>query len=278
MMEPLQGRGVLFLAGGLGLVLVLILALPLLGLLAAVAPTDLLDAVRDPRFREGLLVSLKTALLSLLLIVVLGTPLAWWLATAKGRAVRGVEFLAFVPLVIPPSVLGFALLLTFGRNGFLGGVLESLGITMPFTAGAVVLAQVVVAAPFYLLVVTESFRSIGEDRILVARSLGMTPTQVARRIVLPMAAPGLMAGASIALSRSLGEFGATLLFAGNRRGVTQTMPLGIFEAMHSSVSLAIALSLLLVGVCMLLLVVVRMMRTGGRGRAGPSSIPERESR
>ena len=235
-----------------------LLVLPLIALALASSPADLAAGVTDPLFAPALWLSARTTLVSLLVIVLGGTPLAWWLASAPPRRTRWVEVLVDLPVVIPPAVVGIALLQTFGRGGLLGAQLTALDIQIPFTTTAVVLAQVVVAAPFYVQAAAAAFRRIDPDLLLVARTLGQSPAGAFRRVALPLAAPGLVGGAALSWARALGEFGATLLFAGNLPGTTQTMPLAIYMALESDVRVALALSLVLAGVSVLLLFALRM--------------------
>jgi molybdate transport system permease protein len=173
-----------------------------------------------------------------------------------------------LPIVVPPAVVGIALLLTFGRSGLLGAPLTALGIQIPFTTIAVVLAQVVVSAPFYVQAAAAAFRRVDPDLLIVARSLGQRPRGAFFGVALPLALPGLMGGAALAWARALGEFGATLLFAGNLPGITQTMPLAIYAALEVDVRVAVALSLALAAVSVLLLLALRAAPTvlglGGR--------------
>ncbi len=238
--------------------MLLLLALPIFALVFAGSPGAIRDGVDGPLFGPALRLSLGTSVVSLAVLVVLGTPLAWWLGRAKSRWVPWVKALVDVPIVLPPAVVGIALLLAFGRQGFLGGWLQSMGVTLAFSTTAVILAQVVVAAPFYVQAAAASFAALDEELLLVARTLGQPPSQVFWRIALPLALPGLIAGAAVAWARALGEFGATLLFAGNMSGTTQTMPLAIYQALESNVDTAVALALVLSVCAVALLVLMRV--------------------
>jgi molybdate transport system permease protein len=154
-------------------------------------------------------------------------------------------------------VVGIALLHTFGRSGLFGSELAMLGIQIPFTTAAVVLAQVVVSAPFYVQAATAAFGRVDGDLLIVARTLGQSPAGAFFRVALPLALPGLIGGAALSWARALGEFGATLLFAGNLSGTTQTMPLAIYTALESDIRVALALALVLAGVSVVLLVSLR---------------------
>ena len=245
-----------------------LLAVPVLALVLASSPSDLSVGVAHPLFEPALWLSLRTTLLSLIIIVIAGTPLAWWLAQSRGRARRLVELLVDLPIVLPPAVVGIALLHTFGRTGLFGGSLEALDLQVPFTTTAVVLAQVVVAAPFYVQSAATAFRGVDADLLIVARTLGHSPRSVFFRVVLPLAWPGLLGGAALACARAIGEFGATLLFAGNLPGETQTVPIAIYSALESDLRTALALSLVLAGIAVLLLFALRGLR--GRGDTGLS--------
>jgi molybdate transport system permease protein len=237
--------------------LVLLLALPTLALLVTATPAELLAGLRHPVAAPALLLSLATTSISLAVVLALGTPLAWWLSGARGPGARAVETLVALPVVIPPAVAGIALLLTFGRRGLLGPTLESLGWGVSFSTAAVVLAQVFVSAPFYVQGAAATFRSLDPTLLVVARSLGASPARAFLRIALPLSRGGLLAAAGMSWARALGEFGATLMFAGNLPGRTQTLPLAIYTALESDMRAAQALSLLLVVVAFALLLALR---------------------
>lgn len=237
--------------------MVSLLVVPVVGLALASSPGDLRDAVGDPLFLPALALSARTSFTSLGLVVVLGTPLAWWLGRSRSVAARAVEVLVELPIVLPPAVVGIALLYTLGRNGPFGGLFDLLGWQIPFTTTAVVVAQVVVAAPFFVQASASAFRAVDPDLLLVARTLGASPAGAFLRVALPAALPGIVVGGALAWARALGEFGATLLFAGNLPGTTQTMPLAIYMALESDVRVALALALALAGTALLLLFVLR---------------------
>jgi molybdate transport system permease protein len=237
--------------------LVALLVLPTVSLFVTASPRALLAGLGHPVAARALLLSLQTTAVSLVVVVVLGTPLAWRLAHATGRAARALETLTALPVVIPPAVAGIALLLTFGRRGLLGPALAGAGWSVSFSAAAVVLAQVFVSAPFYVQGATAAFRALDPALLLVARTLGARPGRVFFRVALPLARPGLLGGAAMAWARALGEFGATLMFAGNMPGRTQTLPLAIYTALEGDLHAAQALSVLLVVVAFALLLVLR---------------------
>ena len=251
-----------------------LLVLPVLALILATTPADLAAGLRHPLFASALWLSARTTVIALVAVLAAGTPLAWWLAAARAGPTRAVELLMRLPIVIPPAVVGIGLLAAFGRSGVFGPLLQELGLQVPFSAAAVVLAQVVVAAPFYVQSAASAFRRVDADLLIVARTLGQRPAGAFLRVALPLAMPGLIGGASLAWARALGEFGATLLFAGNLPGVTQTMPLAIYTALESDVRVARALSLALAVLGLALLLALRMLPelwTRRRGEPSPDS-------
>ncbi|KPJ84483.1 MAG: molybdenum ABC transporter permease [Gemmatimonas sp. SG8_23] len=260
----------------LGFTLVLLLSLPLAALALSASPDDLRTGVASPLFAPALALSLRTTFVSLVVTVLTGTPLAWWLATSSSRTARAVEVVVDLPIVIPPAVIGVALLQTFGRRGLLGPPLDALGVGVPFTERAVLLAQVVVSAPFFVQAAANAFRKVDLDILIVARTLGASPTRAFFRIAIPIARPGLVVGASLAWARALGEFGATLLFAGNLPGRTQTMPLAILSALESDVRVAIVFSLVLAALGTILLIGLRLAPSVWAtfaGRGAPAATP-----
>lgn len=261
MNRPATGRvggvGIGLFAAGLAMALVTLLVLPMAALFLASSPAALWRGVRHPLVAPALVVSFQTTAVSLLVVVVAGTPLAWFLARTRHRGVRLLESLVELPIVIPPAVVGIALLMAFGRRGILGGWLQALGWSLPFTTAAVVCAQIVVSAPFFIQSAVTGFRGVDEDVLLVARSLGASPARSFFRIALPSALPSLLTGASLSWARAIGEFGATLLFAGNMPGRTQTLPLAIYAALESDIEAAQAIALLLAAVALTTLVLFR---------------------
>jgi len=253
--KALRGLG-----GLLATTLVGLLALPVVTLAFASSFDGFAAAFADPSFAPAVWLSLWTTTLSLTLMVAFGTPLAWWLASSRSPLARVTGVVVELPIIIPPAVVGVALLLAFGRRGVLG---ETLGLELAFTEAAVVMAQVVVASPFYVQAAANAFREVDPELVVVARTLGASPARAVLSVALPIARRGLVVGASIAWARALGEFGATLLFAGNLRGETQTMPLAIFTALEGDVRVAVVLSLVLVAVGATLLVTLRVV---GRAR------------
>ena len=260
-----------------------LLVLPVLALILATTPADLAAGLRHPLFASALWLSARTTVIALVVVLAAGTPLAWWLAAARAGPTRVVEVLMRLPIVIPPAVVGIGLLATFGRTGLFGPLLQALGLQVPFSAAAVVVAQVVVAAPFYVQSAASAFRRVDADLLIVARTLGQRPAGAFLRVALPLAMPGLIGGASLAWARALGEFGATLLFAGNLPGVTQTMPLAIYTALESDVRVARALSLVLAVLGLALLLALRLLpelwtRRRAVRAAAIASAPSRQGR
>jgi len=244
--------------------LVLFLALPLVALVwrAATEASGPASGAGEV-LNQALLLSLATSVLSLAIILALGTPLAYLLARRRFRGARLVETLVDLSIVLPPAVAGLALLMAFGRRGLFGRWLDDAGIALVFTTSAVVLAQLFVATPFYVRAARGGFARIDSDLEDAAASLGASPFQLFWRVTLPLARPILGAGAVLAWARALGEFGATILFAGNVPGVTQTMPLAIYGQYNAGdLRGALLLSLVLLLVALLTLLAVRLL--GGR--------------
>ncbi len=241
------------------------LLLPLLALVARVEWSTFASDITSPAALSALTLSLGTGAVATAVCVVVGVPLALLIARATARTAAVLRALVTVPLVLPPMVGGVALLYLFGRNGVLGDALGMVGVRVPFTTAAVVMAQVFVALPFLVLAVEGSLRAIGTGYERAAASLGAGRWTVLRRVTLPLAAPGLVAGVVLCFARAIGEFGATALFAGNAPGVTQTMPLAIYTAFNGagvSQGTAVALSLLLLATAVLVLLLVRAWRPG----------------
>lgn len=222
------------------------LAVPLLAMLAHVPWARLPAVLAAPAARDALLLSLGTCLLSTGVCLLLGLPLAMVLARGRGRwAVVG-RTLATIPMVLPPVVAGLALLIALGRRSWIGGWLGSVGVDLAFTTGAVVVAQTFVAMPYLVVSVEGALRSAQDDFAVAAASLGASPTTVLRRVTLPLVAPSVAAGAALAFARALGEFGATLTFAGSLQGSTRTLPLEIYLQREADTDTAIALSVVLI--------------------------------
>lgn len=251
----------------IGVPLLLILLLPGIALVLSAGLSRVWAAFLDPAFLEAVYLSLISTTVAMAVVLISGIPLAWWLARSSSRFAKWIEPVLDLPIILPPAVVGIGLLQAFGRTGIMGDLLASLGLNLPFSFMAVVLAQVVISAPFFLRSSLVAFRSADRDLEDVARTLGHSPIRVFFKVVLPLSRHGLMAGALLAWARALGEFGATLLFAGNMPGVTQTLPLAIFSTLERDVHLAVAMSLLLLAMALLLLAFLRRFETppsGGR--------------
>lgn len=251
----------LYLPAALALAL---LVLPILGLFLRADWAGVPAAITSPEALSALALSLQTATVATLLCVAIGVPLALLIARSGPRVAGVLRAVTTVPLVMPPLVGGLALLALLGRNGLLGGALDTaFGIRIPFTTAAVVLAQAFVALPFLVIAVEGALRAVGTRFETVASTLGAGRWTVFRRVTLPLAAPGLVAGTVLCFARALGEFGATALFAGNAAGVTRTMPLAIYTAFNGagvSQGSAVALSLLLILVAIVILLLLRSWR------------------
>ncbi|MFG6504613.1 molybdate ABC transporter permease subunit [Microbacterium sp. P05] len=236
-----------------------LLVVPLAALVARVQwPTFLAD-VTAPAALSALRLSLTTGVIATLLCIVAGIPLALLIARSGPRTAALLRAAVTVPLVLPPMVGGVALLYLFGRNGWFGGL------GLPFSTAAVVIAQTFVALPFLVLAVEGALRTTGVEYERTAAALGAGRWTILRRVTLPLAGPGIVAGIVLCFARAIGEFGATALFAGNAPGITQTMPLAIYTAFNGagvSQSTAVALALLLLATAVLVLVLVRGWRPG----------------
>ena len=261
-----DGRGfvprVLMVPAVLGLAL---LAVPLSALVGRVEWSTLWADVTSPEAVSALGLSLVTGTIATMVCVVLGVPLALLIARSGARVAALLRAVVTVPLVLPPMVGGVALLFLLGRNGWLGALLAEVGVKVPFTTAAVVIAQTFVALPFLVLALEGSLRSTGIGYEQAAAALGAGRWRILWRVTLPLAAPGLIAGIVLCFARAIGEFGATALFAGNAPGVTQTMPLAIYTAFNGagvSQGTAVALSLLLLTTAVALLLLVRAWRPG----------------
>lgn len=240
------------------------LLLPLLALLLRAPWASLPRILADDAVLDALLLSLGCATAATVLAILLGVPLAWVLARARSRGLPLLRALVTLPLVLPPVVGGVALLMAFGRRGLLGAPLDAAtGLTIPFSTVAVVLAETFVAMPFLVVAVEGAFRSADTDLEEAAATLGAGRLTVLRTVTLPLVAPSLVAGAVLAWARALGEFGATITFAGNVPGVTRTMPLAVYLALESDPDAALALSVVLLVVSLAVLAGLRGRWLGG---------------
>jgi molybdate transport system permease protein len=222
------------------------LVLPVLAIFVHVSPEQLLDQFSNPVVTDALIVSLKTTLIAQALILLFGTPTAWLLASRRFRGRSLCVTLVELPLVLPPAVAGIGLLAAFGRFGLLGSTLRAFGVTIPFTQTAVTLAVAFVASPLYIRQAIAAFEAIDPNLVAASRTLGAGPARTFFRVVLPLARSGLAAGEALAFARSLGEFGATIMFAGSLQRVTQTLPLAIYAEFDVNFDVTLAISALLV--------------------------------
>jgi molybdate transport system permease protein len=254
-----RGRGFdLIVIAGAALALAF-LTLPLIALFTQVPLADVPDLLGDPVVTDALKVTLRTNLIADALILLLGTPTAFLLARRRFRGRSVVITLVELPLVLPPAVAGIALLAAFGRGGLFGDALADAGIVLPFSEWAVVMAVAFVAAPFYVRQAIAAFGAVDPQLPAAARTLGASPWRTFRRIDLPLAASGLAAGAVLAFARGVGEFGATIVFAGSVRGKTQTLTLGIYDQLEADFDAALAIGILLVALSGAVLLGVKML-------------------
>jgi molybdate transport system permease protein len=236
--------------------------LPLAALLLHASPADVVANLGRPEVYRAILLSLKTSLAATALTVLLGTPLALLLGRRTFPFKRVVETLVDLPMVLPPAVAGVALLIVFGRRGLLGGLLEGFGVQVTFTQVAVVMAQAFVAAPLYIRAAAVGLAGVDEELEEAALIDGASTRQVWRYVTLPLARTALVGGAVLTWARALGEFGATIIFAGNLPGQTQTMPLAIYLGFELDLSLALTLSVILMGTSFFTLVLVKYILPG----------------
>lgn len=248
-------------------VAVAFLTLPVLALLVRAPWSRFPELLATPAARDALALSAKTCAASTALVVLLGLPLSLVLAGGRGRWVGPVRVIATLPMALPPVVAGVALLTAFGRRGLLGAQLSALGLEIPFTTSAVVIAQTFVALPFFVVAVEGGLRAHGDAYERVAATLGAGPGMVLARITLPLTARVVLAGTAMAAARVLGEFGATLAFAGSLAGTTRTLPLEIYLRRETDPALGLALSVVLLGVGAVLLAAVGALGQRDRSRA-----------
>ncbi len=242
--------------------LTIFVALALTGLLIHTSAAKIFSELSNEAVKQALGLSLRTTLFSALLIVVFGTPLAA-LLTRPFAGRQAIETLVMLPVVLPPVVAGFALLMTFGRAGLAGQALRIFGIELPFTTAAVILAQTFVAAPLYVATAKSAFERIDRDLVDAAATLRASPVYAFVRVVLPPAVPALVSGLVLACARALGEFGATITFAGNMSGITQTMPVAVYVQAQNDTDAAIAIALVLVVISYCALFAIIYIMKGG---------------
>ncbi len=242
--------------------MLLYLTIPLVVVIVRAIDAGLVEQLNQPTVAQAIQLSLVTTAISVLLMAALGTPLAYWLARGHVRGRPVIETVLDLPIVLPPAVAGIALLMTFGRRGVFGPTLAQWGINLPFTTIAVVMAQVFVAAPFFIRSAQTGFVSVPREIEEGASDLGADSWRVFRHVTFPLAGPALLSGIILSGARALGEFGATILFAGNFVGRTQTMPLAIYQAMESDLGAALALAVVLVFISFGFLLTLRLITRG----------------
>jgi molybdate transport system permease protein len=249
----------LLLAGALVLALVF-LTLPIAAIFLQVGPGELIDRLGEPQSTDALRLSLITSGIALALIICVGTPAAYLLATRSFRGKSLVVTLVELPLVLPPAVAGIALLAAVGPSGILGGAVDAAGIELALQTAGVVVALTFVASPFYVRQAMAAFAAVDRTLMDASRTLGASEARGFTRVMIPAALPGLAAGTALALGRALGEFGATLMFAGSFQGITQTVPLAIYDRFSTNFESALALSAILVAVSAAILLSVKLVQ------------------
>ena len=274
-------RGLLAVLFFLAIVVTLaFLVLPIVAIFVHVPLGRLLHELRNPVVTDALIVSLKTVAISQVAILLLGTPTAYFLATRRFRGRPLLVTLVELPIVLPPAVAGIGLIVAFGRFGLLGSTFDFLGINVSFNQAAVVLAISFVAGPFYVRQAIASFEAVDRNLIAASRTLGASAPRTFFRVTLPLARGGLTAGEAICLARGLGEFGATIMFAGSLQGVTQTLPLAVyttFEA-QNGLDVALAISALLVIISLAILLALKGSGLWERSRPAVTAIAQPEPR
>ncbi len=245
-----------------GSALFLLLTLPLLTLLLRAIAERGWETTPQAAVTQAIVLSLTTTAATAVLMVILGTPLAYLLATRRFPFARAAETLIELPIILPPAVAGLSLLLMFGRRGWFGGLLDEAGVALAFTTGAVIIAQIFVAAPFYIRSAQNGFAHVPDEVAQAARVDGASEWQVFWFILLPLASRSLTAGLVLSWARAMGEFGATILFAGSLQGRTQTMPLFIYNVIERDLGAAMWAGVILIGVALGSLVVAQLLRRG----------------
>jgi molybdate transport system permease protein len=235
------------------------LTLPVVAIFVDSTPAELIDSLGEPGALDALWLSLRVTAIALAIILVVGTPAAYLLATRSFRGKALVVTLVELPLVLPPAVAGIALLAAVGPSGILGGAVEAAGIELTLQTAGVVVALTFVASPFYIRQAMAAFAAVDRTLMDASRTLGASEARGFVRVMIPAALPGLVAGTALALGRALGEFGATLMFAGSFQGITQTVPLAIYDRFSTNFDSALALSAVLVGVSAAILLSVKLV-------------------
>jgi molybdate transport system permease protein len=239
--------------------MLLFLSLPILALILRIPPADLVENLRQPNVFQAIALSLGTTLISTMIIILAGTPLAYSQARGQFRYSRLVDTLIDLPLVLPPAVAGVALLMTFGRRGIFGGILDDLGLHIAFTPIAVIIVQVFIAAPFYIKSAALGFSNIDHELEQAAALDGASSTQIFRLLTIPLSWSALLGGSVMSWARALGEFGATIIFAGNFPGRTQTMPMAIYIGFELDLDIALTLSVILITLSFLALFIAKFI-------------------
>ncbi len=249
----------------------LFLTLPVVAVFTKVPPGELISALGSDAAVAAIRVTAETISIAMIVILLFGTPAAYWISTRRGTLRDIAVTLVELPLVLPPAVAGIGLLVAFGRVGLLGEEIEALGIDIAFTKTAVILAITFVASPFYVRSAIAAFETVDPTLPAAARTLGARPARVFIRVVLPLSRGGLGAGAALAFARGLGEFGATIMFAGSLQGVTQTLSLAIYEQFDVDFTVALAISALLISISAVVLLSVKLM-TRWRSSSGSPTL------
>jgi molybdate transport system permease protein len=234
------------------------LLLPIVAIFVHTGPGHLLSQLTSPAVVDALVVSVKASVIAQALVLAFGTPTAYLLASRRFAGRSAVITLVELPLVLPPAVAGLGLLVAFGRNGLLGSTFEVLGVSIPFTQTAVVLAVTFVASPLYVRQAIAAFESVDASLVAASRTLGAGSARTFFRVILPLARAGLAAGFALSLARGLGEFGATIMFAGSLQGVTQTLPLAIYAEFDRNFDATLAMGALLVAISAALLLSLKL--------------------
>jgi molybdate transport system permease protein len=246
------------------------LLLPIVGIFVHTSPGKVLGQLSNPVVTDAFIVSLKTSVIAQALIILFGTPTAYLLATRRFPGHSVAVTLVELPLVLPPAVAGVGLLAALGREGLLGSSLSALGITLPFTQTAVVIAVAYVASPLYIRQAIAAFEATDRRLTAASRTLGAGPVRTFFRVELPLARSGLIAGLALSFARGLGEFGATIMFAGSLQGVTQTLPLAIYAEFDQNFDTTLAMGGVLVLISALLLLTLRIALSWQRSPSSSS--------
>lgn len=243
----------------LALPLILLFFIPIATLLSRISLSTLLSSMTEPAVLQAIGISLRTTTLSLSIIVLLGTPLAFLMGRYQFRYKKLLDTLIDLPTVLPPAVAGIALLITLGRRGWVGSRLNDMGIEIAFTMTAVIIAQIFISAPLYVRAATLGFASVDREIEQAAQLDGANRWQIMRFVVLPLSRSSILSGGMMSWARALGEFGATMIFAGNFAGRTQTMPIAIYLGFERNIEIAITLSVILVLASFLCLLIVKLI-------------------